>query len=251
MKKLHAYIAFGLLIMFSACQSDGSISSDISGSPTTTGQGGSLARFAIANNHLFAVNGTKLKAFDISDRQNPVFKNETELGRDVETIFARDAQTIFIGTQQGMFIYDVSNAPQLDYLSDYEHVVSCDPVVANQTHAFVTLHTDNDNGSPCFRGVNQMDILDVSDLRSIRLVTSLNMDQPKGLGLYGDTLLVCDEGIKIYDISNPASPNLMSVNRNVDAVDIIPRGNLMIVSTTTGIEQFRYKNGQLNFLSRL
>ncbi len=214
------------------------------------GQGGSLARFTIASGHLFAVNGSKLKVFDISNPNNVQYLKDQEVGANVETIFARDNATVFIGTQSGMLVYDVSDAPQVQYLSGYEHVVSCDPVVANQTHAYVTLHTEI-GGGRCWRGVNQMDVLDVRDLRNIRLINSLEMTSPKGLGLYGDTLLVCDDGIKVYDINQPESPRLIRHETDVDAVDIIPNGNLMLIGTRTGLEQYRYHNGQLTFLSRI
>lgn len=250
MKKVQLLIAVFSLLLFGACESETSFDSGEIGN-ISTGQGGSLARFTIANGHLFAVNGTNLKAFDISDRKNPVFKMETNLNVNVETIFARDASTIFIGTQQGMFIYDVSNAPKLDYLSDYEHVVSCDPVVANQKYAYVTLHTDLNSGGRCFRGQNQLDVVDISTLNNIRVVNTIPMDSPKGLGLYGDTLFVCDNGLKIFDISNGKNPVQISYKKNIEAVDIIPRNSLMIISTTTGIEQYRYKSGNLNFLSRI
>ncbi len=250
MKKIQLLVAAFALVFLGACQSDGSFDSSETGN-VSTGQGGSLARFTIANGHLFAVNGTKLKAFDISDRKNPVFKTETDLNVNVETIFARDANTIFIGTQQGMFIYNVSNAPKLDYLSDYEHVVSCDPVVANQNYAYVTLHTDLNSGGRCFRGQNQLDVVDISNLNNIQVINTMPMTSPKGLGLYGDTLFVCDNGLKIFDISDGRNPIQINHKRNIEAIDIIPRSSLMIVSTRTGIEQYRYKSGNLNFLSRI
>lgn len=249
MKNLKLLIGAFSILFFTSCSSEDSSSFSEPGS-ISTGQGGSLARFTIANGHLFAVNGTNLKVFDISNRQNPIFKNETNLNVNVETIFARDANTIFIGTQQGMYIYDVSDAPTTKPLSSYEHVVSCDPVVANQQYAYVTLHTDF-NSNQCFRGVNQLDVVNISNLQNIRVVNSYPMSSPKGLGLYGDTLLVCDDGVKIYDISDGANPILMQHNRGISAVDLIPRNSLMIISTTTGIEQYRYKSGTLNFLSKI
>ncbi|MDZ7847756.1 MAG: hypothetical protein U5L96_13870 [Owenweeksia sp.] len=58
-----------------------------SAGPGSTGQGGSLARFAIANNHLYAVNGTRLKVFDITDPQAVKFRSEDDLNVNVETLF--------------------------------------------------------------------------------------------------------------------------------------------------------------------
>ncbi len=214
------------------------------------GQGGSLARFALIGNHMYAVNGTSLKIFDITNREDPSFTSTTQVGADVETIFARDNQTMFIGSRTGMFVYDVSNAPSVSLIDSYEHVTSCDPVVANSNYAYVTLRT-RENEVNCNRGdINQLDIIDISDLRNMQQVNQLQMEFPIGLGLHGDTLLICDEGLKVFDITDGAQPKFLT-KENVNAVDIIPYGDLMIVSTISGIAQYRFKNGKLEFLSNL
>ena len=247
MKNLLSFLSIAALLTLVGCSADSSSSSS---NPGGTGQGGSLARFTISGDHLFAVNGTNLKTFNIANPNSLKYENETNLNVNVETIFGRDDSTIFIGTQSGMFIYDISDAPDINYLNSYQHIVSCDPVVANSTHAYVTLHATVGEGR-CWRGVNQMDIVDISNLNSIRLINSLPMVSPKGLGLYGDTLLVCDNGIRIFDITNRAEPVQLDLLGSIDAVDIIPNGNLMIIATTTGIEQYRYRKGSLSFLSKI
>ncbi len=149
-----------------------------------------------------------------------------------------------------MFIYDISNAPNIMHLSTYRHVTSCDPVVANQNYAYVTLRSSVNNNA-CARGVNQLDILDISDLRMPQEVNRIPMDHPIGLGLYGDTLLVCDDGVKVFSTVDPRNPYLITTHKDIDAVDIIPYGKQMIISTSTGFEQYEYHKGQLNFLSKI
>jgi hypothetical protein len=247
MKNLsYLFLAFSFILL-TACGADLGSSNNIGGG---VGQGGSLARFTISGNHLYAVNGTKLKAFDIATPNNLRFVNEKDLNVNVETIFSRDDSTIFIGTQSGMYIYDISDAPTVKYLSSYQHIVACDPVVANSTHAYVTLHTTVGEGR-CWRGVNQLDIVDITDLKRIQLVNNIPMTSPKGLGLYGDTLLVCDEGIRIFDITDGDNPVQLDFESGIDAIDIIPNGDLMLIATKTGLEQYRYHNGSLSFLSRI
>ena len=66
----------------------------------------------------------------------------------------------------------------------------------------------------------------------------IGLIQPNGLGISGNFLFICDEGLDklaVFDISNPLSlvelPDYF-VNIN-DPVDLIVNGNKMIVSTKT------------------
>ncbi|WP_041628068.1 LVIVD repeat-containing protein [Owenweeksia hongkongensis] len=244
MKKLLLLTASILFLV--SCQDGVSDTSAIPG----TGQGGSLARFAISSDFMFAVNGQSLKVFSLSDPENPRLLSTQNLGVNVETIFLRDSATLFIGSTDGMFIYDISNAPNIIHLSTYRHVTSCDPVVANENYAYVTLRSSVNNNA-CSRGVNQLDILDISDLTMPQEVNRIPMDHPIGLGLYGDTLLVCDDGIKVFSTVDPRNPYLITTQKEIDAVDIIPYGKQMIISTSTGFEQYEYHKGELKFLSKI
>lgn len=245
MKKLLSFIL--LAIFFSSCESSES-NSDLGSS--AVGQGGSLARFAIANGHLFAVHQSEIRVFSLANTENPVQLSALPVNAVVETIFPYGDSTIFIGTTSGMYIYDISSAPSMNLLSNYRHIVSCDPVVANSQYAYVTLRTESNNFN-CARGVNQLDIVNIQDLSNPNLVSSFPLIQPKGLGLYGDTLLICDNGLKVFDVSNPQAIKLLDADEDFDAVDIIPNGNLMITVSETGLKQYRFQNGKLNFLSAL
>ncbi len=245
MKKIYSLL-IGLSLL-AACTSNESSIGDAS---TGTGQGGSLARFAIANGHLFSVNNNQMQVFSLANPENPVQISQFFLNATAETIFPRDNSTLFIGTTTGMFIYDISNAPNIRLISTYNHIVACDPVVANDRYAYVTLRSESNNFN-CFRSVNQLDIIDIQDLSQPQIISSFPLIQPKGLGLYGDTLLVCDKGLKVFDVSNPNSIRLLTADEDFDAVDIIPNGNLMITVSETGLKQYRFKNGQINFLSAL
>ena len=246
--KRYLYLIVGCMALLSSCEKEGASGSDTASNGP--GKGGSLARFAIVKDHLYSVDGSQLKVFDISNRSNPIYLSNHQLNVQVETIFPRDSATIFIGTTQGMYIYDVSNAPSIKLLSRYEHIVSCDPVVANENYAYVTLHSDV-NSNRCFRNVNQLDIIDIRQLKDPSLVTSFPMIKPLGLGLYGDTLLVCDNGVKVLDVSDPNKIKLLNAIEDIPARDIIPNGDVMIIATTDGLKQYRYRNKTLTFLSEL
>lgn len=224
--------------------------SGVSADPTSVGQGGSLARFAVVKDYLYTVNGTELKVFNLNDPTNPIWLSNYQLNVDVETIFPRDSTTLFIGTTNGLYIYDITNPPNVKQLSFYSHVVSCDPVVANSQYAYVTLRTDENNNF-CRRGVNRLDIVDIQDLTNPDIVNTFGMIKPYGLGLYADTLLVCDNGIKVFDVSDPLNLKLLNAIEDIPARDIIPLGDHMLIATTEGLKQYRYENQQLILLSEL
>jgi len=244
MKKLITMLLATLF--FSACES----SESANGVSPGVGQGGSLARFAVANGHLFAAHSNEIRVFSLANPENPIQLSLININAVAETIFPLGDSTLFIGTTTGMFIYDISAAPVMRLLSNYRHVVSCDPVVANSDYAYVTLRTETNNFN-CARGVNQLDIVNIKNLNAPDLISSFPLIQPRGLGLYGDTLLICDNGLKVFDVSNPQSIRLLDADEDFDAVDIIPNGNLMITVSETGLKQYRFKNGKLTFLSAL
>lgn len=246
MKKLF----LGVLSIFflASCDAEnyGSASPDGAG----VGQGGSLARFTIINNHLYIVDQNQLKVFSLANPENPIYLSNITLQATVETVFPYNDSTLFIGSTSGMLIYDVSNPTSLKLLSFYQHVVACDPVVAKGNYAYVTLRNDPESAW-CGRSINQLEIIDISDLSHPKLITEVPMINPKGLGIYGDTLLVCDKGVKVFNVSDPLNPTFLTADEDFDAVDIIAINDLMILVSATGLNQYRFKNGKLNYLSSL
>ncbi len=248
MKKYLSLLCLALILW--GCETDGNSLSSGAGGGETTGQGGSLARFAVAGDHLYAVDGSELKVFDLSNPSNAVYLSRHQLNTEVETIFPRDNSTLFIGSISGMFIYDISNAPNINQLSVYQHFTACDPVVANSNYAFVTLRSDQNSGF-CQRSVNQLDIIDIRNLSQPQLINTFPMVNPYGLGLYGDTLFVCDRGLKTFDISDPLNLKLLDSDEDFLAVDLIPYGNLIIAVSENGLSQYRYFQGSLELLSEI
>ncbi|WP_426061128.1 LVIVD repeat-containing protein [Hymenobacter sp. B1770] len=214
------------------------------------GQAGSMARFAIMGNTLYAVDHFNLRTFDLSTPRTPAAGPVVPVGTDIETIFPR-APYLFIGSQRGMFIYDTnSSTPRL--VGSYEHAVSCDPVVVADRYAYVTLR--NDGG--CARGVNQLDVVDLVTMSRPLLVKSYPMSQPYGLGVDSSLVFVCDRGIKVFDARN--TPNLVQLQAfNIAATDVIARRGVLLVTGADGLYQYRYSAptatgaGSLQQLSRI
>lgn len=244
MKPIKIFSIFFSLILILGCESSdiGTTTDDSS----DTGTAGSLARFTIAGNYLYTVELQQLKIFNISDEKQPAFVKQIYPGFDIETIFSKD-DYLFLGSRWGVYIFDISNPESPEEISIYSHIYSCDPVVVSGNYAYSTL---NSSGS-CGRGLNQLDVIDISDIENPTQVAEIEMESPKGLGVSGNLLFVCDNGIKVYNISNPESPQYIK-KEAVDAYDVIPVGNLLLIAAESGFYEYEFDtNGNLTFVSTL
>ena len=241
MKKSILFFALSLLL---GCES----SKDTSVAPGA-GVGGSMARFTIAANTLYMVNKNSLRLYDISNTADPKPGASIRLGFGVETIFPY-RNNLFIGTQTGMYIYDIAQPQAPKQISLYQHIMSCDPVVAQGNLAFVTLR----NGTTCRNGANTLDVVDFSNPASPKLLKSYPMQNPHGLGVDGNLLFVCegDYGLKVLDITNPLDIKQIEWFSDIRTYDVIPYRKVVVVTGKDGIAQYSYADPKhLTLLSKL
>ncbi|GAA4395851.1 hypothetical protein GCM10023187_03290 [Nibrella viscosa] len=216
---------------------------------TGTGTGGSMARFTITGNHLYVVNNSSLVVYDIAQLNAPVNVNKISLNPGVETIFPF-GNHLLIGTQQGMYIYNLNDPAKPTMTSRYDHIVSCDPVVAQGNYAYVTLRS----GTNCRNGLNSLDVVDISNMAAPRLVKSYPMSNPHGLGIEGNLLFVTegDFGLKVFDAVNPLDLKLMETFKDIRSFDVIPINKVLIVTGKDGIYQYSYSDpAKLKLLSKM
>ncbi|MDQ3535736.1 MAG: hypothetical protein M3421_08945 [Bacteroidota bacterium] len=237
MKKIINYLIVGIVFtLFNSCSE-----SDFAASPINNGIGGSMARFAINGDFLYAVDHHDLKVFDISTPGNPAYKQNINIGWGIETIFPYN-QKLFIGSQTGMFIYDLTNPLKPVKLSMYQHLTACDPVVVQGDYAYVTLRS----GTDCRFGQNLLDILNIKDPLNPLLISTTDMLSPHGLAVRDNNLFVCegDFGIKIFDILNPDEPQLISYQEGFNAYDVIVLPNVLLITGKDGLYQYDYQDLQ-------
>jgi hypothetical protein len=236
MKKYFFYILF-LCFLFS-CQKD------LQNSSSESGVGGSLARFAIVGNKMYVVTIDQLKTFDISNPKQLKALDTVQLRSigDIETIFSFD-KNLFIGSRSALHIYKIDTNGVPRFGSVAQHSWGCDPVVANDSFAFVTTRN---GGSSCRSQnnsfANQLIVYDVKDIQNPKLLTIVNMTFPNGVGLDKNLLFVCDDGVKMYDVSQAAKPVLRKHINNVDANDVIPLNGQLLVVGSNKITQLNYKD---------
>ncbi|MBB1282946.1 hypothetical protein HRH25_01075 [Flavisolibacter sp. BT320] len=205
-----------------------------------TGVGGSTSRFTIVNDYMYAVSNSELYAISIATGDNPQLTSTKNMGWNIETIYPFKDR-LFIGSRTGMFIYSLSNPSSPTQLSQFTHATSCDPVIADDKYAYVTLRT----GTTCAGNINQLDILDVSNLSAPSLKKTVMMSNPHGLSKDGDKLFICDgtAGLKLYDVSTPVAPKLVQQVQGLETVDVIAMGGRAIVVAKDGLYQFDYSSG--------
>lgn len=240
---MKTYIIIILAII--ACSCDSNSDSGVSENSNDIGKAGSLARFTTYNDYLYTVDNATLNVFSISDRTNPVKINDIEIGFNIETLF-NYKEFLYIGSQNGMYIFSVQNPEEPQYLSEAQHFTACDPVVANATHAFVTLHTD----IGCGTDINVLEIYDVNDVVNPVFISRRNLTNPIGLGLYGNYLIVCDDEVKIFDISDINNTTLVhSINRN--AFDVIINNDTLVLIGQNGLYQYSLSPNSIQNTSEL
>lgn len=199
-----------------------------------TGTGGSMSRFTIVGNNLYTVDGSSMHIFDLNSLTKG---NVINLGLGIETIYPYEDK-LFIGANSGMFIYDNSNPDNPTFISAFEHVRACDPVVVDGDYAYVTLHTSTE----CQGWVNALEVIDISNINAPTLINSYNLTQPKGLSVTDSHLFVCDghNGLQVFNKEN--TPNLSATNNltGFNAYDVIavPSKNLLLVVGEDGIRQY-------------
>jgi hypothetical protein len=237
MKKYLFFFSFILLIV--SCQKDGSeLSSSDGGS--NTGIGGSMAKFAFYNQYLYVVEKQYLQVYDVSVASKPLFLRTIDLNNTaVETIFPY-GEYLFFGTQNGMLIYSLSNPSTPNYISTYSHIVSCDPVVVQDNIAYVTLST----GNQCGRGVNQLELIDISNIYNPQLLKVYNFNNPKGLSIDGNYLYLCDgnAGLKVIDVTDIYDARVVETFTGIDAYDVIKNSNSLTVTGKDGVYQLDCTN---------
>ncbi|MBD0260227.1 MAG: hypothetical protein ICV83_31310 [Cytophagales bacterium] len=217
----------------------------------TAGIGGSMARFTIAQDHLYTVDESTMRVYNVTRPNDPTPGAILNVGWGIETIFPYKDK-LFIGSQTGMFIFDAANPAQPTQLSTFSHMMSCDPVVVDDQYAYVTLRS----GPTCRNTtLNQLDVVDITDLRNPRLVKTYPMQNPHGLGKDGNTLFVCDgtAGLKVYDAADVQGIDQNQLGtQNIHSYDVIPFGNVAIVVGDDGLYQYDYSDPKkLKLLSKI
>ena len=244
MKSIKTYLLL-LVIPFLMASCAMSEKSDFGGE--LSGKGGSLARFTISGNYLYTVDQSYLHTISLADAEHPKKMADKSLGIYTETIYPYQ-NSLLLGTETGMFVYDLSNPANPQYITYFQHIRSCDPVVAQNGYAYITLNTGNQR---CFNGANELQIVDISNLSSPLTVKTLSLTNPTGLDINNDTLYVCNKGLKIFNVADKHNPTEIKYIEGIDAQDVIVQHGYIIVIGSDGLYQYKLTNGGLQKISAI
>ncbi len=260
MKYLNTLLFAGSLLAFGACTGDTTFGGN-DFAPPAEQVAGSYTRLLTVGNFLYAVDNTSIITYDVSNADNPVEVNRTDVGLAVETIFHLDGN-LFIGSREGMFTYTIAadghpeRRGQFDYSRLTNNMVQpCDPVVADSKTAYATLYTGTGRDN-CGRSqtIEMLVVMDIRNLDKPELITTVDVRSPRGLSLDGDLLFVCNDinGFTVFDVSTPSSPRIIEQTRDLTAWDAIAKDGVLIVVGTKELVQYDYSDpNNLVELSRL
>ena len=198
-----------------------------------------MAQFTVYNGNLYLLQANKLETYSL---ENPVVPKQTSsisVGFDAETLFPSGGN-MFIGSQNGMHIYSLENPQIPEYVSYYQHVTSCDPVVVEGNYAYVTLRS----GSPCRFGTNELQVIDISQPAQPHMVNAMQLQNPQGLAVNEGTLYVCngDQGLVVLDVSKPFDLAVRKEYRGFHGYDVIFTTRSLIMIGETGLVQYDPRN---------
>ncbi len=213
----------------------------------SVGQGGSLARFKIVDDYLYAVDSHNINIFNIDKLENPQQLSSVFAGFDIETIFNR-GNHLFLGSMSGMFIYDIKSPASPQFISEFQHGTACDPVVVDNDYAYITLRA----GNSCGALDSSLQIVDIADLYNPKLKKSYAMDNPYGLGIKNNLLFICDgnSGLKVYDKTNVEDLQLVDHFKDINTFDIIPLDDHLLMIGEEVLYQYAYTENGINLLSQ-
>lgn len=207
-------------------------------SASPVGAGGSMARFTILNDRLYTVSRSDLNVFNITELANPTHVKKVAIGWDIETIYPFK-EKLFIGSQTGMYVFSVTNPDQPTAAGAFSHARVCDPVIAEDDYAFVTLRS----GTKCQGFDNELDVLKLGAANPT-LMKVYKLTNPHGLSKDGKYLFICDgkDGLKIFDASDVMNIAMIKQIGNMETYDVIAMNKVALVVAKDGLYQFSYAN---------
>ncbi|WJJ96477.1 LVIVD repeat-containing protein [Algibacter luteus] len=213
---------------------------------SSTGTGGSLARFQIVDNYLYTVGNYEMAIFNIQNLEEPFLVNTQYAGWNIETMFQAEGY-LYLGSTNGMYIYNLKNPSAPEYVSEFTHWEGCDPVVVNGDYAYLTLR----GGNLCGQLESVLEVIDISNKSNPTLSARYDLENPYGLGIRNNMLYVCDgtAGLKLFELETPKDLKLVNTLDDIQATDVIPLENNLIMIGGNTLYQYEYKENNIELIS--
>ena len=212
---------------------------------------GTVNRFAILNDHLFAVGFYNLYRFAL-DNGITETSGFVHGDRGMETIFPFEDR-LFIGSQNAMNILDASDPTNVFPVGSFWHATSCDPVLpVTRDIAYVTLR----GGDDCNGDVNTLNVVARNASSSYSAIQTIELPSPYAMLRVGNQLYVGEgtNGFRIFEIGNDWTLSEREHHPDITAFDMIPhptRNDILLFAGPDGIFQFEISSEEYTLLSSI
>ncbi len=179
----------------------------------STGTGGSYAIFAVIDSFLYYIDDNSLVTLDISSPDTLIELSREYIDWTIETLFST-REYLYVGGRGGMYILDRVNPSHPKKVCTLQHFQAYDPVVVQDTIAYVTLRDGNWGG-------NAKDVLlvvNVADPSNAFVMDEISTFTPYGLCI-SDSLLYVSNGYNGFSLFNVKNPMTVSRIKYWDAPD--------------------------------
>ncbi len=199
------------------------------------GTGGSYAVFAVIDSFLYYIEHDYLFTMDITDPAKPREISQTHVDWSIETLFPTRSH-LYVGGTTGMYVLDRSDPGNPVKVGTFSHIRSCDPVVVQDTIAYVTLR----GGGNCGGSSNLLFSLSIADPANPRQLDQVPLSSPFGLSIRDSLLYVGQDlnGYSLWDVSDPYALTRVIQWDTPRAIDFIWHGSTLYVMEIDGVKIF-------------
>jgi hypothetical protein len=206
------------------------------------GKSGSMARLGIYDKYLYLVSDNQLYVLNISNPAIPIREAMQYVSAQVETMFIYNGH-LFFGLFNGMTVFSLKTPSFPQHIGQYWHVTSCDPVVVQDSIAYITLRS----GTVCNGDVNRLEVVKMTnDYTEYELVASYGMKNPHGLGIDGNILFICDgeDGLKVFDATDytTITDHPLANFPEIQTYDVIPVNGYLFMIGNDGFYLYDYSD---------
>jgi hypothetical protein len=205
----------------------------------TSGTGGSYAVFAVIDSFLYYIDNAYVITMDISQPDKPVKLKETFVDWSIETLCPTQ-KYLYVGSSSGMYILDRSNPVSPVQVGMVTHFRARDPVVVQDTIAYVTLRQNWD----WWVSQDELMTVNVKDPALADSIAVKRLLTPYGLAV-SDTLLYVAQGTAGYcllDVKDPAAVTTIQTWMSPPAKDFIWIGNRLYLMGFTDVRIYDVTN---------
>ena len=202
------------------------------------GIGGSYAIFAILDTFLYVVDNQYLVTFSIAKPDAPYRLSYLDVNWSIETIYPMESH-LYIGGANGMYIIDRSDGAHPKLSGSVDHFRACDPVVVQDSTAWVTLRS----GGFCGTSSDELWTVAVTDPYHPQLLHTTAAPTPYGLVVRDSLLYVANgnNGFSLYRVKT-GEPLLIKQWATFAAKDFIWKDTRLFVMAFSAVYIFGIDN---------